>query len=79
MNLSLQQERNITTVSQLLTQILDLQNKGNSLSDAIEISTILILCAALERCESRNNHRYAIVVQDLATQRIQSYPCKTKT
>ena len=31
-----------------------------------------------ESCESRNNHRYAIVVQDLATQRIQSYPCKTK-
>ena len=29
--------------------------------------------------ESRNNHRYAIVVQDLATQWIQSYPCKTKT
>ena len=32
-----------------------------------------------ENCESRNNHRYAIVVQDLATQWIQSYPCKTKT
>ena len=32
-----------------------------------------------ECCESRNNHRYAIVVQDLATQWIQSYPCKTKT
>ena len=32
-----------------------------------------------ESCESRNNHRYAIVVQDLATQRIQSYPCKTQT
>ena len=32
-----------------------------------------------EYCESRNNHRYAVVVQDLATQRIQSYPCKTKT
>ena len=30
-------------------------------------------------CESRNNHRYAIVVQDWATQWIQSYPCKTKT
>ena len=30
-------------------------------------------------CESRNNHRYAIVVQDLAFQWIQSYPCKTKT
>ena len=32
-----------------------------------------------DNCESRNNHRYAIVVQDLATQWIQSYPCKTKT
>ena len=30
-------------------------------------------------CESRNNHRYAVVVQDLATQWIQSYPCKAKT
>ena len=29
-------------------------------------------------CESRNNHRYAVVLQDLATQWIQSYPCKTK-
>ena len=32
-----------------------------------------------EGCESRNNHRYAVVVQDLATQWIQSYTCKTKT
>ena len=32
-----------------------------------------------EGCESRNNHRYAVVVQDLATQWIQSYPCKTTT
>ena len=32
-----------------------------------------------EGCESRNNHRYAAVVQDLATQWIQSYPCKTRT
>ena len=32
-----------------------------------------------DNCESRNNHRYAIVVQDLATQWIQSNPCKTKT
>ena len=31
-----------------------------------------------EGCESRNNHRYAVVVQDLTTQWIQSYPCKTK-
>ena len=32
-----------------------------------------------DNCESRNNHRYAVVVQDSATQWIQSYPCKTKT
>ena len=32
-----------------------------------------------ENCESRNNHRYAIVMQDFATQWIQSYPCKKKT
>ena len=32
-----------------------------------------------EESESRNNHRYAVVVQDLATQWIQSYPCKTMT
>ena len=31
-----------------------------------------------EGCESRNN-RYAVVVQDLATHWIQSYPCRTKT
>ena len=32
-----------------------------------------------DNCESRNNHRYAVVVQDLATQWVQAYPCKTKT
>ena len=32
-----------------------------------------------DNCGSRNNHRYAVVVQNLATQWIQSYPCKTKT
>ena len=32
-----------------------------------------------EGCESRNNHRYAVVVQDWAIQWIQSYPSKTKT
>ena len=32
-----------------------------------------------DNCESRNNHRYAVVVQDLATQWIQAYPCATKT
>ena len=32
-----------------------------------------------DSCESRNNHRYAVVVQDLATHWIQAYPCKNKT
>ena len=32
-----------------------------------------------EGCESRKNHRYAVVVQDLATQWLQSFPCSTKT
>ena len=32
-----------------------------------------------ESCESRNNHRCAVVVQDLASQWIQAYLCKTKT
>ena len=32
-----------------------------------------------EGCESRNNHRYAVVVQDLATQWIHSDLCRTKT
>ena len=32
-----------------------------------------------EGSESRNNHRYALVVQDLATQWIQAYSCKTRT
>ena len=32
-----------------------------------------------EGCEARHNHRYDVVVQDLATQWLQSYLCKTKT
>ena len=32
-----------------------------------------------EESESRNNHRYAVVVQDLATQWIQSHSCQTQT
>ena len=31
------------------------------------------------RVVTRDNQRYAVVVQDLATQWIQSYPCKTKS
>ena len=32
-----------------------------------------------EESESRKNHRYVEVVQDLATKFIQSYPCKSKS
>ena len=32
-----------------------------------------------EESESRNNHRFAVVVQDLATQWLQSSQCETKT
>ena len=32
-----------------------------------------------EESESWNNHRFAVVVQNLATQWLQSYPGKTKT
>ena len=32
-----------------------------------------------EDSESRNNHRYAVVLQDLATQWLQSHPCKPNT
>ena len=32
-----------------------------------------------EESESRNNHRYAVVLQDFATQWFQSYPCETKS
>ena len=31
-----------------------------------------------EGCESRNNHRYAVVVQDLATQWLQSYSVQNR-
>ena len=31
-----------------------------------------------DNCESRNNHRSAVVVQNLAAQWIQAYPCKNK-
>ena len=32
-----------------------------------------------DESESRNNHRYAVVVQDSATHWFQSFPCKTKS
>ena len=32
-----------------------------------------------DNCESRNNHRFTVLVQDLATHWIQACPCKNKT
>ena len=46
-------------------------NLGDLLTAAHEVLS--------EGCEIRNNHRYAVVEQDLATQWIQVYPCKTET
>ena len=51
--------------------VLRAENVGGSITADLKVLS--------EACESRNNHRYAVVVQDLATQWIQSYPCKTKT
>ena len=56
--------------------------QGHHAEDAI-VELYLVLITAdhkvlSDNCESRNNHRYAIVVQDLATQWIQAYPCKNQ-
>ena len=56
--------------------------QGHRAEDAAENFDDLITAdhkVLIDNCESRNNHRYAVVVQDLATQWIQAYPCKTKT
>ena len=50
---------------------LELQNFGDMITADHKVLS--------DNCESRNNHRYAVVVQDLATQWIQAYPCKNKT
>ena len=48
--------------------------KAEHLGDFITVEHILSA-----ESEWRNNHRFTVVVQDSATQWIQSYPCKTKT
>ena len=65
------------------------KSQGHRVEDALaepyllqKILVILITAdhkVLSDNCESRNNHRYAVVVQDLATQWIQAYPCKNKT
>ena len=57
------------------------RRKGGALPRAVNFGDLITADHKVlsDNCESRNNHRYAVVVQDLATQWIQSYPCKTKT
>ena len=49
--------------------------RGDNFGDLITVDHKVLS----EGCESRNNHGYAAMVQDLATQWIQSHSCKTKT
>ena len=54
---------------------------GEALPRAVKFGDLITadLKVLNEGCESRDNHLYAVVVQDLATQWIQSYPCKTRS
>ena len=68
-----------------ITEFLNTPRAEDALAESyLEQKILVILLQQItkvfsEGCESRNSHRFAIVVQDLATQWIQSYPCKTKT
>ena len=57
------------------------RRKGEAVPRAVNFGDLLTADHKVlsDNCESRNNHRYAVVVQDLATQWIQAYPCKNKT
>ena len=57
------------------------RRKGEAVPRAVNFGDLITADHKVlsDNCESRNNHRYAVVVQDLATQWIQAYPCKNKT
>ena len=55
------------------------RGNGEAVPRAVNFGDLITHKALSDNCESRNNHRYAVVVQDLATQWIQAYPCKNKT
>ena len=61
--------------------VIRLQRTGEALPRAEKFGGLITAAHEVlnEGCESRDTHRYAVVVQDLATQWIQSFPCKTKT
>ena len=64
-----------------ITRALCRRRKGEAVPRAVNFGDLITADYTVlsEGCESRNNHRYAVVVQDLATQWIQAYPCKNKT
>ena len=57
------------------------RRKGEAIPRAVNFGVLITADHKVlsDNCESRYNHRYAVVVQDLATQWIQAYPCKNKT
>ena len=57
------------------------RRKGEAVPRAVNFGDLITADHKVpsDNYESRNNHRYAVVVQDLATQWIQAYPCKNKT
>ena len=54
------------------------RRKGEAVPRAVNFGDLITADHKIlsDNCESRNNHRYAVVVQDLATRWIQAYPCK---
>ena len=57
------------------------RRKGEAVPRAVNFGDLITADHKVlsDNCESRNNHRYAVVVQDPATQWIQACPCKNKT
>ena len=54
------------------------RRKGEAVPRAVNFGDLITADHKVlsDNCEARNNHRYAVVVQDLATQWIQAYPCQ---
>ena len=57
------------------------RRKGEAVPRAVNFGDLITADHKVlsDNCESRNNHRYAVVVLDLATRWIQAYPCENKT
>ena len=64
-----------------ITRAFRRKRTGEAVPRAVNFGDLIIADHKVlsDNCESRNNHRYAVVVQDPATQWIQAYPCKNKT